>query len=155
MARSSGASPFTGHVRRRRPDGTIEDLGRLAGDKPTPDGMKIGADDRLFVTDIAAGGIRVPARDGKVETFIAVGKAPTNCAFDGETLWVTDRCADRQYRTIVCWPVVARSRPRRWPGSSSWLHQRSLSGPRRGRIHRGIGTRIVPLDPGLNRRCFP
>ena len=52
--------------------------------------MKIGADDRLFVTDIAAGGIRVLARDGKVETFIAVGKAPTNCAFDGETLWVTD-----------------------------------------------------------------
>jgi gluconolactonase len=52
--------------------------------------MKISAADRLFVTDIAAGGIRVLTRDGRVEAFIAVGKAPTNCCFDGETLWVTD-----------------------------------------------------------------
>ena len=81
---------YTGHVRRRRPDGTIEDLGRLPGETPTPDGMKIGADGRLFVADIAAGAIRVLARDGKVEAFIGVGKAPTNCCFDGETLWVTD-----------------------------------------------------------------
>jgi gluconolactonase len=81
---------YTGHVRRRLPDGAIEDLGRLPGSNPTPDGMKIGADDRLFVTDIAAGGIRVLAHDGRVEGFVAVGKAPTNCCFDGETLWVTD-----------------------------------------------------------------
>ena len=81
---------YTGHVRRRRPDGRTEDLGRLPGKTPTPDGMKIGADDRLFVTDIAAGGIRVLIRDGEVEAFIAVGKAPTNCCFHGETLWVTD-----------------------------------------------------------------
>jgi gluconolactonase len=52
--------------------------------------MKIGADERLFVTDIAEGGIRVLTRDGKVEGFVSVGKAPTNCCFDGETLWVTD-----------------------------------------------------------------
>jgi gluconolactonase len=81
---------YTGHVRRRRPGGAIEDLGRLPGKNPTPDGVKIGADQRLFVADIAAGGIRVLAHDGKVEGFIAVGKAPTNCCFDGETLWVTD-----------------------------------------------------------------
>jgi gluconolactonase len=81
---------YTGHVRRRRPDGAIEDLGRLPGSNPTPDGMKIGADGLLFITDIAAGGIRVLTRDGKVEGFVAVGKAPTNCCFDGETLWVTD-----------------------------------------------------------------
>jgi gluconolactonase len=81
---------YTGHVRRRRPDGVIEDLGRLPGNNPTPDGMKIGADDRLFVTDIAAGGIRVLTGEGEVEEFVAVGKAPTNCCFDGDTLWVTD-----------------------------------------------------------------
>jgi len=81
---------YTGHVCRRRPDGIIDDLGRLPGTRPTPDGMKIGADDRLFVADIAAGGIRVLTRDGKIEAFIPVGKAPTNCCFDGETLWVTD-----------------------------------------------------------------
>jgi gluconolactonase len=81
---------YTGHVRRRRPDGTIEDLGRLPGETPTPDGMKVGADGRLFIANIAAGAIRVLARDGKVEALIGVGKAPTNCCFDGETLWVTD-----------------------------------------------------------------
>ncbi len=81
---------YTGHVRRRRPSGTIEDLGRLPGENPTPDGMKIGADGRIYVTDIVAGGIHVLARDGRAEGFIAVGKAPTNCAFDGEMLWVTD-----------------------------------------------------------------
>ena len=32
---------YTVHVRRRRPDGAIEDLGRLPGNNPTPDGMKI------------------------------------------------------------------------------------------------------------------
>jgi gluconolactonase len=81
---------YTGHVGRRRPDGTIEDLGRLPGDNPVPDGMKIGADGRLYVTDLVAKGIHVLAPDGLALDFIAVGGAPTNCAFAGETLWVTD-----------------------------------------------------------------
>jgi gluconolactonase len=81
---------YTGRVGRRRPDGTIEDLGRLPGDNPVPDGMKIGADGRLYVTDLVAKGIHILAPDGKAEGFIACGGAPTNCAFDGETLWVTD-----------------------------------------------------------------
>ena len=81
---------YTGHVERRRPDGTIEDLGRLPGDNPIPDGMKIGADGRLYVTDLVAKGIHVLAPDGTPLGFIACGGAPTNCAFTGETLWVTD-----------------------------------------------------------------
>jgi gluconolactonase len=52
--------------------------------------MKIGTDERLFVADITAGGIRVLTSEGEVEEFVAVGKAPTNCCFDGDTLWVTD-----------------------------------------------------------------
>jgi gluconolactonase len=81
---------YTGRVRRLRPDGTIEDLGRMPGDNPILDGMKIGADGRLYVTDMVAAGIHVLARDGAVEGFIPCGGAPTNCVFDGETLWVTD-----------------------------------------------------------------
>jgi gluconolactonase len=81
---------YTGHVGRRRPDGTIEDLGRLPGDNPVPDGMKIGADGRLYVTDLVAKGIHVLAPDGTPQGFIACGGAPTNCAFAGEILWVTD-----------------------------------------------------------------
>ncbi len=81
---------YTGHVGRVRPDGTMEDLGRMPGDNPILDGMKIGADGRLYVTDLVAGGLHIVDPDGTVEGFIDCGGAPTNCAFDGETLWVTD-----------------------------------------------------------------
>jgi gluconolactonase len=81
---------YTGHVGRIRPDGRIEDLGRLPGDNPVPDGMAIGADGRLYVTDIVGKGIHVLRPDGKPEDFIPCPVAPTNCTFDGETLWVTD-----------------------------------------------------------------
>ena len=81
---------YTGHVVRQRPDGSRGDLGLLPGERPTPDGMKIGADGRLYVTDIAANGIHVLRPDGVVEAFIACNKATTNCVFAGETLWVTN-----------------------------------------------------------------
>jgi gluconolactonase len=81
---------YTGRVGRIRPNGKIEDLGRLPGDNPIPDGLKIGADGRIYVTDLVAKGIHVLAPDGKAVDFIACPVAPTNCAFDGETMWVTD-----------------------------------------------------------------
>ena len=81
---------YTGHVRRIRPDGVIEDLGRMPGDNPILDGMKIAADGRIYVTDLVGKGIHVVRPNGTVDGFISVGGAPTNCAFDGETLWVTD-----------------------------------------------------------------
>ncbi|HLW89855.1 MAG TPA: SMP-30/gluconolactonase/LRE family protein [Roseiarcus sp.] len=81
---------YTGRVGRIRPNGEIEDLGRLPGPNPVPDGLAIGADGRLYVTDIVGKGTHVLAPDGKPEGFIPCAVAPTNCAFDGETLWVTD-----------------------------------------------------------------
>ena len=81
---------YTGRVGRIRPNGKIEDLGRLPGENPVPDGLKVGADGKLYVTDIVAKGIHVLEPSGKVVKFIACAVAPTNCAFDGETLWVTD-----------------------------------------------------------------
>jgi gluconolactonase len=42
------------------------------------------------VTDIVAKGIHVLEPNGKPVGFITCAVAPTNCAFDGETLWVTD-----------------------------------------------------------------
>ena len=62
----------------------------MPGDNPILDGMTIGADGRLFVTDLVGKGIHVVQPNGKVDGFIPVGGAPTNVAFDGETLWVTD-----------------------------------------------------------------
>lgn len=84
------AESYTGHVGRQRPDGTIEDLGRLPGANATPDGMAIGADGRLYVTDIASDGIHVLRPDGHAEHFIPCGRATTNCVFQGEMLWVTN-----------------------------------------------------------------
>ena len=81
---------YTGHVKRRRPDGTIQDIGKMPGDNPILDGMTVGADGTLYVTDLVGGGIHVLAPDGKVKGFITGGRAPTNCVFQGETLWVTD-----------------------------------------------------------------
>ena len=63
---------YTGHVGRLRPDGTREDLGRLSGANPILDGMKIGADGRLYVTDITGAGIHVLQPDGTEERFIPV-----------------------------------------------------------------------------------
>ena len=62
----------------------------MPGSNPILDGMKVGADDRLYVTDLVAAGIHVLAPDGTVLEFIPTGGAPSNCAFDGETLWVTN-----------------------------------------------------------------
>jgi gluconolactonase len=81
---------YTGHVGRRRPDGTLEDLGRMPGDNPVLDGMKVDADGRIYVTDLVAAGIHVLAPDGGVLDFIPTGGAPSNLAFDGEILWVTN-----------------------------------------------------------------
>lgn len=81
---------YTGRVKRQRPDGSVEDLGCLPGDNPIPDGLKVGADGRLYVTDIAANGIHVLKPDGTAEGFFLCGKATTNCVFSGELLWVTN-----------------------------------------------------------------
>jgi gluconolactonase len=81
---------YTGRVGRQRPDGSIEDLGRLPGDNPIPDGLKVGADGRLYVTDIVANGIHVLRPNGTAEDFVACDRATTNCVFSGETLWVTN-----------------------------------------------------------------
>jgi gluconolactonase len=82
---------YTGHVRRlRRGKSEIEDLGQLPGAKPILDGMKIGADGRLYVTDIAGPGIHIVRPDGTVDQFIKCGNAATNCAFAGDVLYMTD-----------------------------------------------------------------
>jgi gluconolactonase len=81
---------YTGHVKRLRPDGKIEDLGKMPGKSPILDGMAIAADGSLLVTDLVGEGFHVLARDGTPLGFRHTGGCPTNLAFDGEVLWVTD-----------------------------------------------------------------
>jgi gluconolactonase len=80
---------FTRRVRRRRPNGSIELLATLPKDR-IPDGMKLAADGRLYVTGVASAGVDVIAPDGTLLDFIATGGVPLNCVFDGEDLLITD-----------------------------------------------------------------
>lgn len=109
---------YTGRIGRTRGIRSApEDLGRLPGDNPLPDGMTIGKDGRLYVTDLVGRGIHVLSPDGIAEDFIPVGVAPTNCLLVGDALIVTDagRLADSAEASSVgaLWrlPLGAAGRP--------------------------------------------
>jgi gluconolactonase len=55
----------------------------------TPDGMAIAADGRFFVCTTTSGGLTVLSPTGEILEEIAIGTNPTNCIFDGPTLYVT------------------------------------------------------------------
>ena len=55
-----------------------------------PDGLKVAANGDLWVTTVTSGGIDVVSPDGSRTDLVAVGAIPTNCAFSGSTLYVTD-----------------------------------------------------------------
>jgi gluconolactonase len=80
---------YTNAVRRRSKDGTITSLCVLP-EKGKPDGLKVARDGSLYITALLAEGLDVVRPDGSYAGFIPVGKAPTNCAFVGNKLYVTD-----------------------------------------------------------------
>jgi gluconolactonase len=80
---------YTRQVRRWRPDGKVELLATLPEDR-IPDGMKLAADGRVFVTGVSSGGIDVIAPDGELLDFLETGGAPLNCVFHGSDLYVAD-----------------------------------------------------------------
>jgi gluconolactonase len=80
---------YTRAVRRRRLGGEVE-LVAVLDDGHVPDGLAVAADGSLWVTSVTSGGIDVVDPRGDVERFVAVGAVPTNCAFAGSTLYVTD-----------------------------------------------------------------
>lgn len=76
-------------VRRRRPDGIVQELCRLPEDH-IPDGLKVAANGDLYITSVTSGGIDVVARDGTGIDFLETGGVPLNCVFAGTSLYVTD-----------------------------------------------------------------
>ncbi|MBN8998260.1 MAG: SMP-30/gluconolactonase/LRE family protein [Rhizobiales bacterium] len=80
---------YTRAVRRRRPDGRIEDLAVLPA-PVVPDGLKRAANGDFYVTGVDSGTVEIVAADGTPRGRLAVGRVPTNCLFDGTALYVTD-----------------------------------------------------------------
>jgi gluconolactonase len=80
---------YTRAILRHRPNGTTERVCTLA-DGHLPDGLAVAQDGRLYVTVTAAGGIDIVDPDGSAVEFVPLGVVPTNCAFSGSTLYVTD-----------------------------------------------------------------
>jgi gluconolactonase len=66
----------------------VRELATLA-EGHIPDGLAVAANGDLYVTTVTSSGIDVVAADGSTG-FLAVAPVPTNCAFAGSTLYVTD-----------------------------------------------------------------
>ena len=80
---------YTNAVKRRTREGRIVELCVLP-DKGKPDGLKIAKNGDLYISALLAKGLDVVKPDGTYAGFIPVGRAPTNCAFVGGALYVTD-----------------------------------------------------------------
>jgi gluconolactonase len=80
---------YTKAVKRWTADGKVTLLCTLP-EKSVPDGFKIAANGDLYITGVTAAGLDIIRRDGSYAGFLPVGVIPTNCAFAGRTLYVTD-----------------------------------------------------------------
>jgi gluconolactonase len=69
-------------------DGRPATFSQLSDDH-VPDGMAFAADGRLFVCTTISQGVTVLSPEGEVLEEIKLGQHPTNCIFDGSTLYVT------------------------------------------------------------------
>ena len=57
-----------------------------------PDGLDVANDGRLFIATLTSHGITVVSPDGKLidHIYLDDDALPTNCCFEGSTLWVSD-----------------------------------------------------------------
>ncbi len=80
---------YTRAVKRRTADGKVTLLCTLPATS-VPDGFKIAANGDFYITGVTAAGLDIIRPDGSYGGFLPVGVIPTNCAFAGRTLYVTD-----------------------------------------------------------------
>lgn len=76
-------------VRRRRPDGAVQDVCRLP-EEHLPDGLKVAENGDLFITSVTSGGVDIVAPDGTIKDFLETDGVPLNCVFGGTSLYITD-----------------------------------------------------------------
>lgn len=80
---------YTRLVKRWTADGGIEECCLLPGGH-LPDGLAVAEDGAFYITSTGSGGLDVVGQDGSYLGFLKVGDIPTNCAFSGSSLFVTD-----------------------------------------------------------------
>jgi gluconolactonase len=99
---------YTRAVQRWHQSHGVTEVCILEGETHLPDGLKVAANGDLYITTTGSGGLDVVAPDGSYVGFIPVGSVPTNCAFRGTTLYVTDGgqpgIGDASYQGIL-WAV--------------------------------------------------
>ena len=63
-----------------------------AAGEHVPDGLDVANDGRLFIATLTSHGITVISPDGKVidHLYLDDDALPTNCCFEGSTMWVSD-----------------------------------------------------------------
>lgn len=76
-------------VYRRRPGGRSELIHQLP-EGHVPDGLKIAADGKLWLTSFMSGGVDILAPDGSPVDFLETGGVPLNCVFHEGALIITD-----------------------------------------------------------------
>ncbi len=76
-------------VYRRRPGAASEQIAQLPQGH-VPDGLKVDADGRLWVTTFMGGGVDILRPDGTIEDFLETGGTVLNCIFHDGDLIVTD-----------------------------------------------------------------
>jgi gluconolactonase len=80
---------YTRLVKRWTPGSGIEEC-CLLPDGHVPDGLAIAEDGTFYITSTGSGGLDIVGADGSYLGFLEVGGIPTNCAFAGSSLFVTD-----------------------------------------------------------------
>jgi gluconolactonase len=80
---------YTGAVKRWR-QGRVEQIASITARNAVLDGLAVAEDGSLYITGGASGGLYVLGPGGSEVQFLEVGANPTNCAFDGNMLYVTD-----------------------------------------------------------------
>lgn len=79
---------YTRTVKRYR-EGSVTELCVL-DEGHIPDGFAVAANGDFYITTVTSGGVDIIGPNGEARGFFEVGSVPTNCCFDGTTLYVTD-----------------------------------------------------------------
>jgi len=80
---------YTGAVKRWR-SGKVETLASVNERNTVLYGLAVDSDGNLYVAGAASGGLHILDPAGSLVGFLEVGANPTNCAFAGDRLYVTD-----------------------------------------------------------------